>query len=161
MAYVFCFPRLPSATLPAHSAQAISVAGNPVDVWCHCSLCTWVTCKSVADNKTNDVAKQETTSTVGSSVDIFQNMHTETHTLAKTTASCERHFIFQLWKKVYFGWKRWALHSGEYTTKKFWLCAHNMWSKLFTFCFLLLSLLLLFYYSFVCLFLFSDYLVNH
>lgn len=96
MTYVFCFPRLLSATLPAHLAQAILVAEKPVDVWCHCSLCTSVTCKTVADNKTNDVAKQEKNSTVGSSVDVFQNMHTETHTLAKATASCERHFIFQL-----------------------------------------------------------------
>lgn len=43
--------KLPSASLPAQSVQAISVAGKPVDVWRHCPLCTWVTCKSGADNK--------------------------------------------------------------------------------------------------------------
>lgn len=50
-AYVFPPPTRPSASLPAQSVQAISVAGKPVDVWRHCPLCTWVTCKSGADNK--------------------------------------------------------------------------------------------------------------
>lgn len=50
-AYAFPPPTLPSASLPAQSVQAISVAGKPVDVWRHCPLCTWVTCKSGADNE--------------------------------------------------------------------------------------------------------------
>ncbi len=155
------FPRFPSALFSAQSVRAMPVARQPVGVWCHCSLCAWVTCKPAADNKvmTRQSRKQPPT----------DEQYIHTHTLRVV------HVIFKWlitlpsskWGNTVDNWQKTVqalldeppLPAEKWTASEVLFTSSSSGSKLFFSYFETVTQLFSLLISLVC-FLFCDYFMK-